>query len=195
MKNPLVSNYFTANPHLEFLVNRMFSWNDDLDTFRLILMAAGEISAREFSALLKETGECTLEKVGGYNTVKIPENSERVLRTSRQQGWFGTMFPIEYGGMGLPQAVNGGINLLLSEADIGSFITIGLTQGVAETFLRYGSRQLKDKYVRKLISDEPGIALTGAMLLTEPNAGSDVGNCKTKAVRHGDVYRIFGEKC
>jgi acyl-CoA dehydrogenase len=66
-----------------------------------------------------------------------------------------------------------------------------LTQGAVEAVRAHGSDQLKEQYLEKLITGE----WTGTMNLTEPEAGSDLGALRTRAVRHGDgTYRIFGTK-
>jgi acyl-CoA dehydrogenase len=66
-----------------------------------------------------------------------------------------------------------------------------LTQGAVEAVYTHGSEDLKQTYLEKLVSGE----WSGTMNLTEPEAGSDVGALRTKAVRQDDgTYRIFGTK-
>jgi alkylation response protein AidB-like acyl-CoA dehydrogenase len=66
-----------------------------------------------------------------------------------------------------------------------------LTMGAAEALANYGTDDLKKTYLPKLVSGE----WMGTMQLTEPQAGSDVGALRTKAVRSGDgSYRVTGQK-
>ena len=65
-----------------------------------------------------------------------------------------------------------------------------LTQAGVELLLRHGTEEQRARYLPKLVSGE----WTGTMCLTEPQAGSDVGALRTRAVREGDHYRIRGTK-
>ena len=65
-----------------------------------------------------------------------------------------------------------------------------LTSGAADALAHHGSDELKAVYLPRLVSGE----WAGTMNLTEPQAGSDVGALKTRAVKHGDHYRITGQK-
>ncbi|MFP4074094.1 MAG: acyl-CoA dehydrogenase, partial [Actinomycetota bacterium] len=66
-----------------------------------------------------------------------------------------------------------------------------LTQGAVEGILAHGDEEMLDLYLEKLVSGE----WTGTMNLTEPEAGSDVGALRTRAVKQDDgTYRLFGTK-
>jgi alkylation response protein AidB-like acyl-CoA dehydrogenase len=66
-----------------------------------------------------------------------------------------------------------------------------LTHGAVEALERHGSDEMKQRYIEKLVSGE----WAGTMNLTEPEAGSDVGALRTRAVRQDDgTYRLFGTK-
>jgi alkylation response protein AidB-like acyl-CoA dehydrogenase len=65
-----------------------------------------------------------------------------------------------------------------------------LTMGAAELLQAHGSADQKQQYLDKLVSGE----WTGTMNLTEPQAGSDLGALRTRAVRESDHYRITGQK-
>ena len=67
----------------------------------------------------------------------------------------------------------------------------GLTTGAIECLQAWGTEEQKETYLRKLVTGE----WTGTMNLTEPQAGSDVGLCTTKAVPQDDgTYKISGTK-
>jgi alkylation response protein AidB-like acyl-CoA dehydrogenase len=65
-----------------------------------------------------------------------------------------------------------------------------LTIGAVDLLSEHGSEEQQKTYLPKLVSGE----WTGTMNLTEPQAGSDLGSLKTRAVKDGDVYRISGQK-
>ena len=95
-----------------------------------------------------------------------------------------------YGGQGLPLAVAAAVSEMWSAANLGFALCPMLTMGAVEALEHHGTEELKTLYLPRLVSGE----WTGTMNLTEPQAGSDVGALKTRAVKHGDHYRITGQK-
>jgi alkylation response protein AidB-like acyl-CoA dehydrogenase len=80
---------------------------------------------------------------------------------------------------------------VISSANMAFSMAPLLTQGAIDLLMHHGSEEQKELYVRKMVSGE----WTGTMNLTEPQAGSDVGAVKTRAVRQDDgTYRITGTK-
>src|ERR1700719_4490551 len=65
-----------------------------------------------------------------------------------------------------------------------------LTHGAVHALELCGSAAQKERYLPRMISGE----WTGTMVLTEPQAGSDLGQVRTRAVPDGDHYRLFGQK-
>jgi (2S)-methylsuccinyl-CoA dehydrogenase len=105
-------------------------------------------------------------------------------------GVFGVTLPEEYGGLGLGKMAMCVVSEELSRAYIGVG-SLGTRSEIAGELIRTsGTPAQKARWL-------PGIA-TGAVLptavFTEPNAGSDLANLQTRAVRQGDVYRIRGAK-
>jgi len=105
-------------------------------------------------------------------------------------GVFGVTLPEEYGGLGLGKMAMCVVSEELSRAYIGVG-SLGTRSEIAGELIRTcGTPEQKARWL-------PGIA-AGAVLptavFTEPNAGSDLANLQTRAVRDGDVYRIHGAK-
>ena len=99
--------------------------------------------------------------------------------------------PDAFGGQALPHALNAACIEMWNSASMAFGIGPVLTMGAAEALSAYGSDELKQTYLGKLISGE----WMGTMQLTEPQAGSDVGALRSKAERHPDgSYRITGSK-
>ena len=106
-------------------------------------------------------------------------------------GWVGMTASPEYGGMGLPQALNTAVSEMMCGACMALQLNPLLTQGQIEALEHHADQTLKQLYLPKLISGE----WSGTMNLTEPHAGSDVGALTTKAVDNQDgTYSITGQK-
>ena len=116
---------------------------------------------------------------------------EEVIKPMAELGFFGTIIPEEFGGneMGWLAAI-----ILTEEiARASSSIRVQInmqTLGCAYTIYKYGSEELKKKYIPKLVSAE----YISGFAITEPNAGSDVMAMKSTAVDKGDHWSINGTK-
>ena len=102
----------------------------------------------------------------------------------------GLQLPTEWGGQGLPWTVATAVWEMWNSANLAFCLCPILTQAGVELLLRHGTEAQRARYLPKLVSGE----WTGTMCLTEPQAGSDVGALRTRAVPEGDHYRIRGTK-
>ena len=116
---------------------------------------------------------------------------EEAIKPMGELGFFGTVIPEEYGGneMGWLAA------MILTEeiARASSSLRVQINMqalGCAFTIYRYGSEEIKKKYIPKLVSAE----YLGCFAITEPNAGSDVMAMKSTAVDKGDHWLLNGSK-
>jgi 3-(methylsulfanyl)propanoyl-CoA dehydrogenase len=105
-------------------------------------------------------------------------------------GWPGIPFDADHGGQGLPWLVAMAAMETWLAANTAWSIGPMLTIGAVELLSEHGSEAQQKTYLPKLVSGE----WTGTMNLTEPQAGSDLGALKTRAVPDGDAYRITGQK-
>jgi alkylation response protein AidB-like acyl-CoA dehydrogenase len=122
--------------------------------------------------------------------VRTPEGWADAYGQFVEGGWNSVPFDPNYGGQGLPWLVSIVLQEMWTSANMAFSLCPMLTQGAVEAITHHGSDKQKATYLAKLISGE----WTGTMNLTEPQAGSDVGAVRTKAVREGDHYRITGQK-
>ena len=99
-------------------------------------------------------------------------------------------FEPEHGGQGLPWAVAIAVAEMWNSANMGWALCPLLNVGAVELLEAHGSAAQKATYLGQMISGE----WTGTMNLTEPQAGSDVGALRTRAVKEGGAYRIIGQK-
>jgi len=106
-------------------------------------------------------------------------------------GWMGLSMPTEFGGQGLPESLSLMVVDAMNAASMGFAIGLTLTTGATKAILHAGSDDLKATYLPKMVSGE----WTGAMNLTEPQAGSDLSAVRSKAEPVGDGrYKIAGNK-
>jgi alkylation response protein AidB-like acyl-CoA dehydrogenase len=106
-------------------------------------------------------------------------------------GWQGVVAEREYGGAEFPETVAMAQVEFTCGANAALSMCPGLSIGAIECLQAWGSEELKETYLRKLVSGE----WSGTMNLTEPQAGSDVGLVTTRAVAAGDgTYRLTGTK-
>ena len=167
------------------------------------LPGLGETSPDLVDAILDEAGKFGAEVLAplnrpgdiagcGFNEglVRTPEGFKEAYGQFVEGGWNGLPFDPEYGGHGLPWLVSAAVSEIWNAANMALALCPLLTQGAAEMLIVHGSSELKSRYLRKLVSGE----WTGTMNLTEPQAGSDLGQTRCKAVRKDGRYLISGQK-
>ncbi|MDY0040548.1 MAG: acyl-CoA dehydrogenase [Desulforhabdus sp.] len=123
--------------------------------------------------------------------VNVPEAFHKAYKLYCEGGWIAISDPPEVGGQGLPFVVANAALEFFSAANWALIMYPGLTHGAARLLQKYGTSDLQDVYMYKMFSGEWG----GTMCLTEPGAGSDVGNLRTRATRRPDgAFNIQGQK-
>ena len=106
-------------------------------------------------------------------------------------GWQSVPFDPAYGGGGFPWVMSIALQEMLNSACMSFALCPLLTQGAIDLVTHHGSEEQKETWLRRLVSGE----WSATMNLTEPDAGSDVGALRTKAVPADDgTYRISGQK-
>ena len=116
---------------------------------------------------------------------------EEAVKPMGELGLFGTVIPEEYGGNGMGWLAAMIITEEIARASSSLRVQINMQElGCAYTIYRYGSEELKKKYIPKLVSAE----MLGAFAITEPQAGSDVMAIKSTAEDKGDHWLLNGTK-
>lgn len=153
---------------------------DALDNYARALDLCGDIMGNRIAPLAEET-----DKVG--NTLNADGSVTRApgmklaLELFGKTGLMGVTIPYYLGGLNMPCTILTACNDIVSRGDAGLMNLFGL-QGIAETINQFGDEELKKQYVPKLVTGE----MTGAMVLTEPDAGSDLQSVKTTAHQDAD---------
>ena len=123
--------------------------------------------------------------------VYTPKGFKEAYDTFSEGGWCGLAADPEYGGMGMPVTISTAMQEMICSANFSFGMYPGLSQGCYEALHQFGTDELKDIYLPKLIE---GI-WSGTMCLTEPHCGTDLGLIKTKADNNDDgSYNITGTK-
>ena len=156
------------------------------DTARSMLDEAGRIIGRKIAPAGPDNDHNPFTVKDGE--LVPPASFLRYQEIVRDHGLAGTFTSEEYGGLGLPMALNTFLGEMLFQADPGYATTTMLSGGVADLIQAYASEELKQKYLPDLASGK----LTGCMDITEPGAGSDVfAISATKAFPDGNGTAII----
>lgn len=161
----------------------------DLDTIDGMLSEA----ARFFSEVFAPTNEVGDEKGAALENggVVTPDEFKPVWQKLVDAGWTAVTGSPEYGGHGFPRTLGLAVSEMMTSANLAFSLIPMLTGSGIALLTRHGSDELRDQYLAKLISSE----WTGTMVLTESEAGSDVGALRAKAVLNPDgSYSISGTK-
>lgn len=114
-----------------------------------------------------------------------------MLDKMAEAGILAVSIPSEYGGSGTDYISLGIVCEELERADSSARVVMSVHSGLHSlTLLQWGSEEQKKRWLPKLASGEK----VGAFGLTEPNAGSDAINLRTRAKKDGDSYIVNGEK-
>ncbi len=123
--------------------------------------------------------------------VKLPESFHRAYELFKEGEWLAMPEDTEWGGQGMPRTVALAANDYLVGANLAFMMYPGLTHGAGKLVETFGTHEQKELFLKKMYAGE----WTGTMLLTEPEAGSDVGALITSAVKKDDgTYSITGNK-
>lgn len=208
-----MANFFLDNEDIQFLLNHIdlrelarIQEDDFLDSaprpdyaprdveeavdnYRRVLEIVGQVAgdtiapnAEDVDAegnTLNEDGTVTYHP-------KVAEN----LRRLGQADLMGFTLPYKYGGLNCPNLIYTAATEIVSRAD-GSLMNLFGLQGIAETINAFANDEIKDEILPRFARGE----VTGAMVLTEPDAGSDLQAVRLKAeLDENGVWRLNGVK-
>ncbi|HLW25069.1 MAG TPA: acyl-CoA dehydrogenase [Steroidobacteraceae bacterium] len=105
-------------------------------------------------------------------------------------GWTQLRASPEYGGQGMPRLLVSAVEEIFASANLAFRMCPMLTGGAIEAISAVGSPAQRDLYLPRMVRGE----WTGTMNLTEPQAGSDLAQVRTRAVAQGDHFLIQGQK-
>jgi len=163
----------------------------DADGERDALLEVLETTARICEEIEPETREGWYENARLEDgRVVVPPHIQKGYERLRDAGLISFGVEEQYGGFELPTLVANMILQMISRADAGLMTMIGLQAGVAEDIQTYASAELKEAYLPRFAAGE----VMGAMDLTEPQAGSDLGAITTRATERDGRFFLDGSK-
>lgn len=195
-------NFFTANPDLLFYFERAIPWDKIVPLFegpeadpaevaasyRDALAVAGEYCGKEIAARASAVDEAGVRREDGRIMLSAP--MERNLAGLRELGLTGLSLPRAHGGEGLPFSVHAAMFEIVARACPSTLVEYAFYTSPGAMIVRFGTEEQKQRWVPRLAKGE----ISGAVAMTEPEAGSDVGNVRTIAARQDGVWRLSGRK-
>lgn len=197
-----MANFFTDNKDIQFLfdyldlaelarIQELDAENGDadyapadeadaVDNYRRVLEIVGQIAAETLAPNAEEVDEVgnTLNDDG---TVTYHPLVQKNLDTMTRADLMGYTLPRKYGGLNCPTLLYIMATEIVSRADA-SFMNMFGLQGIAETINAFASQEIKDEVLPRFCTGE----VTGAMVLTEPDAGSDLQAVRLRATPDGN---------
>jgi len=192
-----VGNYFLDNDDLQFLFNFFdleeiaslqealtpngeadyvpVDAKDAVDNYRRVLEIVGEVAA-DYIAPHAEQIDREGNRLREDGTVELHPLVRENLRRMAQADLMGFTLPRKYGGLNCPNFVYMMATEIVSRADA-SFMNFFGLQGIADTIYAFASEEIKDAVLPRFARGE----VTGAMVLTEPDAGSDLQAVRLRA--------------
>lgn len=161
----------------------------DADVLNAVLEAAGQFSEGVL-APLNRSGDLAGAKYANGAVTAAPGFAD-AYRQFAEGGWTGLAAPVHAGGQGLPKALELAAFETVHSANMAFGLCPMLSLAAIEAIEEHGTEHQKTAYLPRLVSGE----WTGAMVLTEPQAGSDLGALTTTATPNGDgTYSLTGQK-
>ena len=162
---------------------------DAVDNYRRILTIVGDIAANHIAPRAEKV-DLEGNTLNADGTVTLGEGVRENLSVLAQADLMGFTLPRRYGGLNCPNLVYTMATEMVSRADASLMNIFGL-QGIAETIHAYANQEIRDEYLPQFAAGK----VTGAMVLTEPDAGSDLQAIAVRAWQdEKGQWRLTGVK-
>lgn len=162
---------------------------DAIDNYCRVLTIVGQI-AGDYVAPRAEQIDREGNTLNEDGTVTLHPLVDQNLKDLARADLMGFTLPRKYGGLNCPNLIYTMANEIVSRADASLMNLFGL-QGIAETINAFADDKIKDEYLPRFAKGE----VTGAMVLTEPDAGSDLQAVNLRAWQDEDgTWRLNGVK-
>ncbi|MCG2774477.1 MAG: acyl-CoA dehydrogenase [Desulfobacterales bacterium] len=198
------TNYFRRDARdIEFMlfehmdVDKLLSYEAykdfSVDDFRMIIDEAMKVGKEVLGPTMQDGDQegCVYED----GRVRVPGSFHECWQVLAENGWMAVSNAPEFGGQGLPAIMGGIVGEIFMGANLAMMSYPGLAVGNGRLVENFGTDEDRALFVEKMYTGVWG----GTMCLTEPDAGSDVGWIRTRAVpdpEAGDqrIYKIEGTK-
>ncbi|WP_412057500.1 acyl-CoA dehydrogenase [Bartonella sp. DGB2] len=181
----LLRDFFDFDSHMATL-----GYEDVNTELALSILEEGSKFCTKVLEPLNRSGDeegCKLEN----GIVHTPNGFTDAYKAFVEAGWPSLSGDPQFGGQGLPHVLQVLLDEMFASANLSFGIFAGLTRGAVEAIIHYADETIKNTYLKKMVAGE----WTGAMALTEPAAGTDLGLLTTRAEPlNGGRYAIKGTK-
>ncbi|MDJ0867727.1 MAG: acyl-CoA dehydrogenase C-terminal domain-containing protein [Myxococcota bacterium] len=161
----------------------------DLATAAAVLEEAAKLFGEQMAETSRSADAegCRLER----DSVRLPDVMRAAHRRIVDGDWTGLPFPSSFGGAAFPACVTAAVDEMMAAANPSLSLLTRLTRDATSLLLDHASEEQKWRYLPGLVSGE----WSATLCLSEPQAGSDGGQVRTRAERQPDgSYRLFGTK-
>jgi len=159
------------------------------ETYNLVMDTALKLARNLMYPYLREMDEKAPVLEDGQ--VKVHPMVKTMMKEWGEGGWISSAMPYEVGGQQLPVTVHAACNYVFAAANFSATGYPGLTTGAAHLILSYGTNELTETYIPRMLAGE----WQGTMALTEPQAGSSLSDISTRAEPTDQgYYKIRGQK-
>jgi len=184
---------------MAFLLNEVFAESNDKNNEGVreqelfVLEQAARFAEQELAPI---NAECDIQGCDLQNgQVTLPPKMKTAFENYAQAGWMGLCMPEQWGGQDQSSRLGSFVGEFLTSANHAFSMTPALTMSACRAIMAYGSDELKQTYLEKMISGE----WTGTMCMTEAHCGSDLGLIRTSAAANTSSdsdgsYLIKGSK-
>ncbi len=175
---------------IESLTKYPYHADHSRETFEMALDTAYALARELFWPSFQEFDRQGVRFDG--KTTKAPDAMHKIWAAAKEGGWFAPSFSYEHGGQQFPISIQLATAYMFMAGNSAAAMYLGQATGAGHLLDSFGSKELQDRYMYKLYSGEWG----GTMALTEPNAGTSLGDITTTAtpVPGTDYYIIRGTK-
>lgn len=161
----------------------------DRATLGGILDTAYEIAGETFAPFAAELDAFPFRLVDG--AVATPDSLKRAVKAYVEAGFMGATFPEADGGLQLPATISSAAGIVFNAANGSANAYAFLTIGAAHLLAAFGDDEQRARWMAPMVEGR----YFGTMALSEPQAGSSLGDITTLATPHGDgTYRLTGSK-
>lgn len=201
-------NFFTDNDDLQFHFRQGLPWDrfvplweegfrfpdgpqslqESGELYQASLTEVGEFAAREVEPRARAIDQEGVDFKDGR--VVLPPALLQNIEGLKRLGVMAVNLPREVGGFNFPLTVGTALTEILSRACTNTLLLHSFYQAPAVMVLRFGGPEQIERWVRPLASGE----ISGAIAMTEPDAGSDLGALSTRAEPDGNGFRLTGSK-
>jgi len=198
-----MANFYTDNKDIQFLFRHIdlgklariseegFKFADEFDyapanseeavnNYQMVLESLGQLSG-DFIAPRAEDVDREGNTLNEDGSVTYARGISESIEQLGKADVMGFTLPYRFGGLNFPETVYSMAIEMVSRADASLMNIFGL-QGIAETINAYASEEIKQQYLHDFAAGK----VTGAMVLTEPDAGSDLQAINVRAFQDDD---------